>query len=94
MDHWSCVHIGSTGDQEGLAQVCSPAHLRQQSEDLYAVIDEVLEDPIPMRKTSPALAYPRESKEKVHQRQLTTYNHLPLLRENLQIHKKRCRGLP
>lgn len=29
-------------------QVCSPAHLRQQSEDLYAVIDEVLEDPIPM----------------------------------------------
>uniref|UniRef100_A0A4W5R7N1 Muscular LMNA interacting protein n=1 Tax=Hucho hucho TaxID=62062 RepID=A0A4W5R7N1_9TELE len=45
-------------------QVCSPAQLRQQSEDLYAVIDEVLEDPIPMRKTSPALAYPRESKEK------------------------------
>uniref|UniRef100_A0A674CYY1 Muscular LMNA interacting protein n=1 Tax=Salmo trutta TaxID=8032 RepID=A0A674CYY1_SALTR len=34
-------------DQQ-VSTMCSPAQLRKQSEDLYAVIDEVLEDPIPM----------------------------------------------
>lgn len=28
-------------------QMCSPAELRQQSEELYAVIDEILADSIP-----------------------------------------------
>ncbi|MGH0131102.1 UNVERIFIED_CONTAM: hypothetical protein FKN15_009744 [Acipenser sinensis] len=29
-------------------QICSPAQLRQQSEELYATIDQVLEEPMPM----------------------------------------------
>ena len=29
-----------------LAQMCSPAQLRAQSEELYAAIDEVLESPV------------------------------------------------
>ncbi|XP_032397396.1 muscular LMNA-interacting protein isoform X3 [Etheostoma spectabile] len=34
------------------AEMCSPAELRQQSEALYAVIDEILADSIPASKTS------------------------------------------
>lgn len=34
------------------AEMCSPAELRQQSEELYAVIDEILADSIPPSKTS------------------------------------------
>ncbi|KAI9535229.1 hypothetical protein NQZ68_002783, partial [Dissostichus eleginoides] len=34
------------------AEMCSPAELRQQSEELYAVIDEILADSIPASKTS------------------------------------------
>ncbi|XP_078129656.1 uncharacterized protein mlip isoform X2 [Sander vitreus] len=33
-------------------EMCSPAELRQQSEDLYAVIDEILANSIPASKTS------------------------------------------
>ncbi|XP_076022101.1 muscular LMNA-interacting protein [Genypterus blacodes] len=35
------------------AEMCSPAELRQKSEELYAVIDEILADSIPDCKTSP-----------------------------------------
>ncbi|KAJ8013735.1 hypothetical protein DPEC_G00032880 [Dallia pectoralis] len=41
--------------------MCSPSELRQQSEELYTVIDEVLEDPISLRHTYPAPAYSRET---------------------------------
>ncbi|XP_028459152.1 muscular LMNA-interacting protein isoform X1 [Perca flavescens] len=34
------------------AEMCSPAELRQQSEELYAVIDEILANSIPTSKTS------------------------------------------
>ncbi|XP_049927177.1 uncharacterized protein mlip isoform X2 [Epinephelus moara] len=34
------------------AEMCSPAELRQQSEELYAVIDEILANSIPESKTS------------------------------------------
>uniref|UniRef100_A0A8C9ZUC4 Muscular LMNA interacting protein n=1 Tax=Sander lucioperca TaxID=283035 RepID=A0A8C9ZUC4_SANLU len=34
------------------AEMCSPAELRQQSDDLYAVIDEILANSIPASKTS------------------------------------------
>ncbi|XP_020316019.1 uncharacterized protein mlip isoform X5 [Oncorhynchus kisutch] len=54
------------------AEMCSPAQLRKQSEDLYAVIDEVLEDPIPMRQASPALAYSRESMDKCAPKRYTS----------------------
>ncbi|XP_058881015.1 muscular LMNA-interacting protein-like isoform X2 [Acipenser ruthenus] len=33
------------------AEICSPAQLRQQSEELYATIDQVLEEPMPMRQS-------------------------------------------
>ncbi|XP_019903200.2 muscular LMNA-interacting protein isoform X4 [Esox lucius] len=45
-------------------EMCSPAELRQQSAELYSVIDEVLEDPISVRRTSPALGYSRETLDK------------------------------
>ncbi|XP_041865534.1 muscular LMNA-interacting protein isoform X2 [Melanotaenia boesemani] len=35
------------------AEMCSPAQLRQQSEELYAVIDEILANSIPATSTSP-----------------------------------------
>ncbi|XP_029621232.1 mucin-5AC isoform X2 [Salmo trutta] len=54
------------------AEMCSPAQLRKQSEDLYAVIDEVLEDPIPMRQASPAFAYSRESMDKCAPKRYTS----------------------
>ncbi|XP_037394755.1 muscular LMNA-interacting protein isoform X3 [Pygocentrus nattereri] len=36
------------------SQMCTPAQLRQQSEELYAVIDEVLEDTNPTHQSTPA----------------------------------------
>ncbi|XP_045065820.1 muscular LMNA-interacting protein isoform X3 [Coregonus clupeaformis] len=54
------------------AEMCSPAQLRKQSKDLYAVIDQVLEDPIPMRQVSPALAHPRESRDKCAPKRYTS----------------------
>ncbi|XP_041108059.1 muscular LMNA-interacting protein-like isoform X7 [Polyodon spathula] len=33
------------------AEMCSPAQLRQQSEELYATIDQVLEEPMPMQRS-------------------------------------------
>ncbi|XP_025049726.1 muscular LMNA-interacting protein-like isoform X5 [Alligator sinensis] len=30
--------------------MCSPAQLRQQTEELYTTIDQVLQDPLPMRR--------------------------------------------
>ncbi|KAL0964658.1 hypothetical protein UPYG_G00327150 [Umbra pygmaea] len=45
-------------------EMCSPEQLRQQSQDLYSVIDEVLEDPIPLHRKSPAPASSRESVDK------------------------------
>ncbi|KAG7462808.1 hypothetical protein MATL_G00188670 [Megalops atlanticus] len=35
-------------------EMCSPAQLRQQSEELYAAIDQVLQDPLPMRRSQSA----------------------------------------
>ncbi|KYO47149.1 muscular LMNA-interacting protein isoform C [Alligator mississippiensis] len=32
------------------SEMCSPAQLRQQTEELYATIDQVLQDPLPMRR--------------------------------------------
>ncbi|KAG7254870.1 hypothetical protein CRUP_012528 [Coryphaenoides rupestris] len=32
--------------------MCSPAQLRQESEELYAVIDKIMEDAMPKSKTS------------------------------------------
>ncbi|XP_061812691.1 uncharacterized protein mlip isoform X1 [Nerophis lumbriciformis] len=40
------------GDKDTHAEMCSPAELRQQSEELYAAIDEILAHPIPPSKTS------------------------------------------
>uniref|UniRef100_A0A8C7V3G1 Uncharacterized protein n=1 Tax=Oncorhynchus mykiss TaxID=8022 RepID=A0A8C7V3G1_ONCMY len=50
-------------DQQ-VSTMCSPAQLRKQSEDLYAAIDEVLEDPIPMviRIICVSLSLGRETK--------------------------------
>ncbi|RXM33124.1 Leucine-rich repeat-containing protein 1 [Acipenser ruthenus] len=48
------------------AEICSPAQLRQQSEELYATIDQVLEEPMPMTKPGvirPVAVIPKE-KEK------------------------------
>ncbi|KAJ8250295.1 hypothetical protein COCON_G00222170 [Conger conger] len=36
------------------SEMCSPAQLRQQSEELYAAIDQVLQDPLPMRRSQSA----------------------------------------
>ncbi|KAL6487591.1 hypothetical protein MHYP_G00042170 [Metynnis hypsauchen] len=36
------------------SQMCTPAQLRQQSEELYAVIDEVLDNTIPTHQSTPA----------------------------------------
>ncbi|KAJ8387069.1 hypothetical protein AAFF_G00161230 [Aldrovandia affinis] len=36
------------------SEMCSPAQLRQQSEELYATIDQVLQDPIPMHRSHSA----------------------------------------
>ncbi|KAM9344789.1 uncharacterized protein mlip isoform 2-T2 [Symphorus nematophorus] len=43
------------------AEMCSPAQLRQQSEELYAVIDEILANSIPESKTSRSLQPSRSS---------------------------------
>ncbi|XP_036980866.1 muscular LMNA-interacting protein isoform X1 [Acanthopagrus latus] len=43
------------------AEMCSPAQLRQQSEELYAVIDEILANSIPESKTSRSLQSSRSS---------------------------------
>ncbi|XP_051272848.1 mucin-5AC isoform X2 [Dicentrarchus labrax] len=43
------------------AEMCSPAQLRQQSEELYAVIDEILANSIPEGKTSQSLQSSRSS---------------------------------
>ncbi|XP_070772534.1 muscular LMNA-interacting protein isoform X2 [Enoplosus armatus] len=43
------------------AEMCSPAQLRQQSEELYAVIDELLANSIPASKTSRSLQPSRSS---------------------------------
>ncbi|KAJ8360011.1 hypothetical protein SKAU_G00165360 [Synaphobranchus kaupii] len=36
------------------SEMCSPSQLRQQSEELYAAIDQVLQDPLPMRRSHSA----------------------------------------
>ncbi|XP_029107079.1 muscular LMNA-interacting protein isoform X4 [Scleropages formosus] len=36
------------------SEMCSPSQFRQQSEELYAAIDEVLENPMPMRRSQSA----------------------------------------
>lgn len=36
------------------SEMCSPAQLRQQSEELYAAIDQVLLDPLPMHRSQSA----------------------------------------
>nr|XP_015218534.1 PREDICTED: muscular LMNA-interacting protein isoform X7 [Lepisosteus oculatus] len=44
----------NTGDErrtETHTEMCSPAQLRQESEELYAAIDQALEEPMPMRRT-------------------------------------------
>lgn len=49
------LNVGDTIDRgvaDTHAEMCSPAELRQQSEELYAVIDEILADSIPASKTS------------------------------------------
>ncbi|XP_030297272.1 muscular LMNA-interacting protein isoform X6 [Sparus aurata] len=43
------------------AEMCSPAQLRQQSEELYAVIDEILANSIPESKASRSLQSSRSS---------------------------------
>nr|XP_025958831.1 muscular LMNA-interacting protein [Dromaius novaehollandiae] len=42
------VTEGTTLDTH--SEMCSPAQLRQQTEELCAVIDQVLQDPLPMRR--------------------------------------------
>ncbi|KAI1894743.1 hypothetical protein AGOR_G00118890 [Albula goreensis] len=42
------------GVTETHSEMCSPAQLRQQSEELYAAIDQVLQDPLPMRRSHSA----------------------------------------
>nr|XP_013808684.1 PREDICTED: muscular LMNA-interacting protein [Apteryx mantelli mantelli] len=44
----TAVTEGTTLDT--LSEMCSPAQLRQQTEELCAVIDQVLQDPLPMRR--------------------------------------------
>ncbi|XP_066553038.1 uncharacterized protein mlip isoform X4 [Amia ocellicauda] len=47
----------ATGDgsvTETHAEMCSPAELRQQSAELYAAIDQVLDEPLPMRRSQSA----------------------------------------
>ena len=39
--------IQQSNNSNYFLQMCSPAELRQQSEELYAVIDEILADSIP-----------------------------------------------
>nr|XP_057914023.1 muscular LMNA-interacting protein isoform X2 [Doryrhamphus excisus] len=46
------VVMSDREDEETHAQMCSPAQLRQESEELYAAIDEILASPIPSSKTS------------------------------------------
>ncbi|XP_069742054.1 uncharacterized protein mlip isoform X8 [Narcine bancroftii] len=47
--------VGQNTSEEAHSQfLFEPESLRQQSEELYAVIDQVLEDPLPMRHTSSA----------------------------------------
>ncbi|CAL8299868.1 unnamed protein product [Merluccius merluccius] len=53
---------GTSGVEDPHTEMCSPAQLRQESEELYAVIDKILEDAIPKSKTSSSSAKPsRES---------------------------------
>ncbi|KAG7254867.1 hypothetical protein CRUP_012525, partial [Coryphaenoides rupestris] len=42
----------SGGAEDPHAEMCSPAQLRQESEELYAVIDKIMEDAMPKSKTS------------------------------------------
>ncbi|KAJ8248090.1 hypothetical protein GJAV_G00238200 [Gymnothorax javanicus] len=47
---------------ETRSEMCSPAQLRQQSEELYAAIDQVLQDPLPMpRSQSAPLSLPTQA---------------------------------
>ncbi|XP_071768911.2 muscular LMNA-interacting protein [Centroberyx gerrardi] len=62
------------------AEMCSPAQLRQQSEELYAVIDEILGDSIPTCKTSRSPQPSRESTSNVglqHMQQNTSFPRSP-----------------
>ncbi|XP_066553036.1 muscular LMNA-interacting protein isoform X2 [Amia ocellicauda] len=55
----------ATGDgsvTETHAEMCSPAELRQQSAELYAAIDQVLDEPLPMRVTTLPRSAGRETK--------------------------------
>ena len=39
------------------SQMCSPAQLRQESEELYAVIDKILEDGVPKVSELPVVEH-------------------------------------
>ncbi|CAL8284916.1 unnamed protein product [Arctogadus glacialis] len=54
------VPTGAAGgvDDDPHAEMCSPAQLRQESEELYAVIDKILEDGVPKTKVSSLSARP------------------------------------
>ncbi|XP_054655102.1 muscular LMNA-interacting protein isoform X2 [Dunckerocampus dactyliophorus] len=51
-DNLQRVTTSDRGDEDTHAEMCSPAQLRQQSEELYAAIDEILSNPTPPSKTS------------------------------------------
>ncbi|XP_067092453.1 LOW QUALITY PROTEIN: muscular LMNA-interacting protein [Osmerus mordax] len=53
-------HLDRLPIEDTHVEMCSPAQLRQQSEELYAVIDKVLQDPLPLRNPSPARWSSRE----------------------------------
>ncbi|XP_009706926.1 PREDICTED: muscular LMNA-interacting protein, partial [Cariama cristata] len=60
--------IKATGVTEGTAldthsEMCSPAQLRQQTEDLCAVIDQVLQDPLTMRRCESSPSFLQMSME-------------------------------
>ncbi|CAL8359897.1 unnamed protein product [Boreogadus saida] len=52
------VPSGAGGVDDPHAEMCSPAQLRQESEELYAVIDKILEDGVPKTKVSSLSAQP------------------------------------
>ncbi|XP_009878129.1 PREDICTED: muscular LMNA-interacting protein [Charadrius vociferus] len=45
------------------SEMCSPAHLRQQTEELCAVIDQVLQDPLTMRRCESSPSFLQMSTE-------------------------------
>nr|XP_023684871.1 muscular LMNA-interacting protein isoform X2 [Paramormyrops kingsleyae] len=53
-DHVENQERPGDNGEESHREICSPAQLRQESEELYAAIDEVLENTMPMQRRCPS----------------------------------------